>query len=809
MMHAHAHSLKLWLTLLVFFGFGRAALEASSSVPELNVQPELAKLVEADWEFQEQQKGRTPSDPAAIRDLLAHAQKLYADLDTSDSVPENFSGFEVFEQKVQGIDQLDEAARRTLYNQLRWKIRELALQNPLVANKPIAFLKRRRFSCQMLHEYLGYFYRGTGLNGGEVCILNHPGIDLSVKQLTAGHMPKGAYTTLALSYDAKRLYFAFAEIPEKKCRTKPLAWNELADKGDAQKAWNKQLKRENSWFHLFTVCTDGSDLRQLTFGHYGDFDPCPLPDGSLAFMSTRRGGYGRCHNWWEPLPVYSLHRLASDDKTISTLSFHETNEWHPSVLPDGRIVYSRWDYVDRSAAHFHGLWLSNPDGTQVASLFGNYTQRVNACYQPKAIPGSNKILFVAGAHHAVVGGSLVVLDPSKVHLNPKSGEDELDSIECLTPEVVFPEVDNKWPSTYYHSPWPLSENYFLVSYSREPLSGMGPGKQWDGRTGLYYFDRFGNLELLYEDPEISCQYPLPLAARPVPREVPSRLDPNLAEQDEAEVVLTDVYQSVLPMPADRKIESLRVFQLLPKGPGFQSNKPRVGYPNAANTRMFLGSVPVEKDGSAYFRVPAKKPLYFQAVDAKGHAVQSMRSEVYFQPGEQRSCIGCHEPPQSIQAAPVLPLAVQRKPSQLQPGPDGSYPMNYVRLVQPVLDKHCISCHSGKGADKADQLDLTSALTKHYNRSYESLKPFVRWLEWGDATIRPINTEPGHCGADESPLLKILADKNHADVAKTMTDEERTRLILWLDATIPFYGTFEEPEMAKQQNGETIEVPNLQ
>ena len=117
---------------------------------------------------------------------------------------------------------------------------------------------------------------------------------------------------------------------------------------------------------------------------------------------------------------------------------------------------------------------------------------------------------------------------------------------------------------------------------------MGPGKQWDGRTGLYYFDRFGNLELLYEDPEISCQYPLPLVARSVPREVPTRLDPNLAEQDEAEVVLTDVYQSVLPMPTDRKIESLRVFQLLPKGPGFKSNNPRVGYPNAATYADVLG-----------------------------------------------------------------------------------------------------------------------------------------------------------------------------------------------------------------------------
>lgn len=809
MIHFCARFPKFWLTFFVFFILGEVALKASFSEPEVQVEPELAKLVEADWEFQEKQLGRTPSDPAAIRDLLSRAQKLYADLDESDSVPENFDGFQKFEQKVQDVDQLDADARLALYRQLRWKIREVALMNPVLANKPIAFLKRKRFSCQMLHEYLGYFYKRTGLHGGEVCILNNPGFDLSVTQLTSGRLPKGAYTTLALSYDAKQLYFAFAEIPEENCSSKPLAWQELADKGYAGEALDKHLQEEKSWFHLFTIRTDGSDLRQLTFGPYGDFDPCPLPNGSLAFMSTRRGGYGRCHNPWEPLPVYSLHRLDSDGKTVNTLSYHETNEWHPSVLLDGRIIYSRWDYVDRSAAHFHGLWVSNPDGTQTSSLFGNYTQRVNACYQPKAIPGTNKILFVAGAHHAVVGGSLVILDPSKAQLDPKSGEDCLDSLECLTPEVVFPEVDNQWPSTYYHSPWPLSENYFLVSYSREPLSGMGSGKTWDGRTGLYYFDRFGNRELLYEDSEISCQYPIPLAARSVPREVPKRLDPQLAEQDEAELVLTDVYQSVLPMDPQRKIESLRVFQLLPKGPGFLSNNPRVGFPNAANTRMFLGSVPVEKDGSAYFRVPARKPLYFQAVDAQGRAVQSMRSEVYLQPGEQRSCIGCHEPPQSIQAAPVLPLAVQRKPSSLQPGPDGSNPMSYVRLVQPVLDDHCIACHSGKGTDKAEQLDLTSAPTKHYTNSYENLRPFIRWHEWGDATIRPINTEPGHCGADESPLTTILYDKNHEKVTNNMSKAELDRLILWLDASVPFYGTFEESEMAKQREGEAIEAPRLQ
>ncbi len=797
-----------WLPL------GVSTLAAS---PDSDVQedPALVKLVEADWAFQEKQRDRTPDNPAAIGDLLSRAEKLFADLKPSAPLKGYIEKFQELKQKAQNLDQLDTEARRALYHELRWTLRRAALKNPLVAETPIAFLKRRRFACQMLHEYLGYYYQRSGTDGGEVCILKNPGFDMSIDRLTEGHLPKGAYTTLALSHDAKRLYFAFADMSEVKNRpSKPIHWKALSAQGSARDAWNAHLKEEKGWFHLFSINTDGSDLRQLTSGVYGDFDPCPLPDGSLAFMSSRRGGYGRCHGGWEPLPVYTLHRLGADGKKIDTLSYHETNEWHPSVLSDGRIVYSRWDYIDRWASRYHGLWVTNPDGTQTSALFGNYTLRVNACYQPKAIPGSNRILFIAGAHHSAVGGSLAILDPSRVRLNRQSGEDTFEAIERLTPEVPFPEaivpgIEEQWPSTYYHSPWPLSENYFLVSYSREPLAGYGPNQLWDGRTGLYYLDRFGNLELLYEDPEISCQYPLPLVARPMPRTIPARLDPKLAERNEAEIMLTDVHETVIPIDSKRKIDHLRIFQLLPKGPGYVSNNPSVGHPHAVNARMLLGTVPVEPNGSAYFRVPAGKPLYFQAVDTDGRAVLSMRSEVYFQPGERRSCVGCHEPIQSTPANPVSSVASTRPPSTIQPGPDGSHPMSYVRLVQPILDRHCVKCHTGSDADKANQLDLTSAPTKRYNRSYESLRPFLRWYEWGDLNLRRINTPPGFGGTDQCPLTDILNDKNHGELFSKIPESDRRRLYLWMDANVPFYGTMVEKEMAKQREGEAIEDPRLQ
>ena len=544
-------------------------------------------------------------------------------------------------------------------------------------------------------------------------VLENPGRSFQTRDLIAGRLPRGNYTTLALSYDGRTVYFAFAE--------------RAAEKPDF-------YSPQRRCFHLYAVGADGNHLRALTEGPEDDFDPCPLPDGGLAFMSTRRGGFGRCHNPWEPLPAYTLHRMNADGSGVRTLSWHETNEWHPSVLNDGRIVYSRWDYVDRSAANFHGLWTTDPDGSNPAILFGNYTMRINACFQPHAIPGSDKILFVAGAHHADVGGSLVIVDPKRIALERGSGEDSFDAIESLTPEVTYPEA-NGWPTSWFHGPWPLSENHFLVAFSFETLPGMSSGEKRDTRTGLYYFDRFGNLELLYRDDEASCMYPIPLEPRPSP---PRRVNPPAEElSDEGEFLLSDVQQSLFPLPAGRTVQQLRIFQVLPKTHTHVANQPRLGYANAESARMLLGTVPVEEDGSAYFRVPARKPLYFQAVDADGRAVQTMRSVTYLQPGEQRGCVGCHERPGTVVANRAL-LALRRPPSTIASGPAGSQPLSFPLLVQPVLDRQCVQCHAEK---KACSL-AREPLQRKWYASYNSLLPYG-FTDYGSN----LRTTPGKFGAD--------------------------------------------------------------
>jgi hypothetical protein len=216
-------------------------------------------------------------------------------------------------------------------------------------------------------------------------------------------------------------------------------------------------------------------------------------------------------------------------------------------------------------------------------------------------------------------------------------------------------------------------------------------------------------------------------------------------------------------------------------------------------------VPVEADGSAFFRAPARKPLYFQLVDRQGRAIQAMRTTVYFQPGEKGGCIGCHEPQQ--QTPPVrMPLALRRAPSAIQPGPPGSKPFNFVQLIQPILDRRCVRCHDG--SDQKIPIILTRQSEGHFSKAYHQLRPYLAFFEWGGASIDQIVTRPGRLGADMSRLSAVLDDPVHRQQVR-LSDQERRTLYLWLDANVPFYGTYDRQLQAAQRRGENIPLPDLQ
>jgi hypothetical protein len=669
--------------------------------------------------------------------------------------------------------------------------RRIALTNPLAQTGPLVFIKRvpSGFSHQ-LTQYAGHRARP----GGGVFVLESPGRSMQCRRLDHG-LPMGSPLHLDVSWDGKRILFAH-------CETDPNATEWLANM--------------DQFYHLYEMSADGSNLRQLTDGRFDDFSPRYLPDGKILFISTRRGGFHRCGRG--PCHVYTMAVADGDGSNLRVISFHETHEWDPAVLNDGRVIYTRWDYVDRHAVHYQQLWSVRPDGSDVRIFYGNNTLNPVGVWEARPVPGSPRVMATAAAHHAMTAGSIIMLDVTR-------GLDGLEPITRLTPDALFPESEarverwhatagvpvppevpveqKRWPGHCYRTPFPLSEDVFLAAYSYEPLIGE-PFANRPNMFGIYLVDRFGNKELLYRDAAVGSLWPMPLRPRKRAPALPSVLVEN--QPGEGTFLLQDVYASWPLLSESRDVvKALRVIQVLPKTTP-HANTPRVGLANASPGKQVLGTVPVEPDGSAFFRAPAGIPLAFQALDERGMAIQTMRSLTYLQPGEQTSCVGCHEHRTTAPNVGEESLAAYREPTSIAPAPDGSKPFSYPILVQSILDKHCVSCHGGEKTE--GDIDLTGAPAGQFTRSYNALAPLVPFSEWQgtpQANHEPL-THPNQFGARASRLTELLLD-GHEDVS--LSDEEYERLITWMDTNALFYGTFDPEDQKRQQRGERIAGPALE
>ncbi|MCL2744818.1 MAG: hypothetical protein FWE67_13300 [Planctomycetaceae bacterium] len=592
-------------------------------------------------------------------------------------------------------------------------------------------------------------------------------------------LENGAFLSPEVSFDGKTIYFAWCEV-----KPSDKSWkNEKSV--DYYHEWS-----ETTCYHIFKCNADGSGLCQLTDGSVNDFDPCELPDGRIAFISERRGGFLRCGRY---CPTYTLFAMNPDGSEITPLSFHETHEWQPSVDNNGMLVYTRWDYVDRDTNVAHHLWVCFPDGRDPRSFHSNYPLKRES--RPwleadiRAIPNSHKYVAVAAAHHGHAFGSLVLIDQRL------EDDGAVSQIQRLTPEVPFPESETSLKdiaqNMIYGTPYPLSEDAFLCVYDSDAKN-----------RGIYYLDAAGHRELIYRDTSISCHSPLPLSARTKPPVIPSMVSSIPNQTATAGVI--NVYQSDVPLPPV-KIKALRIVQLFPKSTPVPDD-PRIGIAAQTNARGVLGTVPVEDDGSAYFEVPVGKPIYFQTLDENGRAVQSMRSITYLHSGEQLTCIGCHEDKRTNVSNTVRAKAFQRKPSVIQNEGYGTFPLNYVQLVQPVLDSHCVECHQ-----KEKALDLSGIPDQQFGwtRSYNNLaKKYGFYFNTTNGSIKdPIHggsrTIPGQFGAIAAPLQKYLV-KEHYGVQ--LSTEERHRIDLWLDCNSVFYGTYDNPRV--QSLGKDV-LPSLE
>ena len=713
-----------------------------------------------------------------------------------------------------------------------------ALQTTLAENRAklrtklgvdeILFIQRVPYSST--HYYTEYL-DSQWTPGGGIFVLSLA--DGSVRQLAA-ELTGGIFGRLDLSFDARRIVFD---------------WKRSADEG----------------YRIFEVGLDGTGLRQVLPApeneaelvekyrlayHNGtdDMHPCYLPDGGFAFVSTRCQTSTLCHGG-DAFTTTVLYRMDADGGNVRQLSHGALSEATPAILPDGRIMYTRWEYVDKGAVGPKCLWAVRPDGTASAEIYGNDIPFPPTMIQGRPIPGApNKYLLLGCPHYPQNAlGTVIRLDMSQPIRTDQP-------MTYLTPEVkVLDEggwhfqdpdhpgqvlVDASGQGPLFRDPFPIDENCCLVAHKPR---GFGTRYQRNG-YGLYTLDASvgptpntdgrAKLEPFYYDPEISCWQPLPVKARRTPPVLRSEFDPKLAEQKLARCIVTDVYRGLEDVERGT-IKYLRVLEQIPRPwsarrfgrlaeDQYDQQHAVVSKDGALGLKVQHGVVRVEADGSAHFLVPADANIYFQALDANYLAVQTERTFVNFMPGETRGCIGCHETPADGPGPAghgLLALAHEPALPGPQPGEaSGRRPLHYPSDVQPVWDRHCVECHNEKRTDGG--LDLTGRLTRLFSVSYESLLPERRGARQdridpdlvsmiGENHPKTGNVRylpPRSLGSHNSLLIAMLAPQAvhlagdaarlarlerlvqaHRDVH--LAPDELLRISTWVDTNAQYYGSY--------------------
>jgi len=620
--------------------------------------------------------------------------------------------------------------------------RQALVDNPLVSGQPLLFVVRHQYHSD--HHNTATFFPaaahecnyGSYQGGGALKTIN-----LATGAVrTLVELPDGVARDPEVHFDGQRIIFSLRH--------------------DARDS-----------YHIYQIKADGTGLQQLTrLVDADDLDPLYLPDDDIVFSSTREPKYCGCNK----NIMANLFRMGPDGANIHQIGKSTLFEGHGALLPDGRILYDRWEYVDRNFGSGQGLWSCNPDGTNHALYWGNYTAAPAAKLQGRAVPGTPQVVCTFSSCHDRPWGAIAVLDrrlglegsAPVVHIWPAAARGLIAPTGSID---AFRGVNPK-----YEDPYPLSDKYFLCART------TGAGEQ----TGIYLLDVFGN-EILLHTEGPGCFDPMPLAAHPRPAVIPARSDYARAD---GTFYIQDVYAGTHMQGVERgRIKTLRVVEAPPKlywsaagysGQGLEA--PAMNWHDFGNKKI-LGTVPVEADGSVYVSVPAETFVYFQLLDAEGKMVQSMRSGTMVQPGESASCIGCHDdrlaspPPAAARQAlgrPAQVLAVA-----------GAHEFNYRREVQPIFDQYCVRCHDF-GQKAGEKLNLACDIGLVFNTSYTELwrKRMIHVVGGGPAEIQPAYSWGSHA----STLAKVL-DSDHYGVK--LDAATRERIYTWIDLNAPYYPSY--------------------
>lgn len=533
-------------------------------------------------------------------------------------------------------------------------------------------------------------------------------------------------------------------------------------------------------YHIYEMDLKSRKIKQLTrLAEVSDIDPIYLPDGDIAFASTRAAKYCGCNRHI----MCNLYKMSPDGANITQIGNSIEFEGTPSITRDGKILYTRWEYVDRNFSGAQGLWTCNPDGTRHALYWGQETK--NPALNGIQIPNSNKVAAILSSCHDIAWGALAIIDKN-------IGVEGEKSVVKIFPESARKLIDKpgdkyadsmKAVKIKYEDPEPISEKFILSSRQASEKSQT---------MNLYLTDiESGTDVLVGKSTEGMGLFDAKLLARRTP---PMTAAPQRSydTSEKALAYVSDVYEGTHLKGVKRgDIKYLRIVENPPKlywSGGYWENEgsqaPAMNYDDY-DDKIILGTVPVESDGSAYFEVPAEKFIYLQALDANGDMLQTMRSGMSILPGEIASCAGCHEsraapPPASLRHS----LALKRKPSKIKPVPAGATgsEFSYIKNIQPILDKHCVKCHDfgGKGSEK---IVLCGDRGLVFNQSYLQLhsKKAISAIGAGPDAVVEANT----WGAKHSKIVRMIRN-GHSGVK--MPESEFAVLRAWIDLNAPYYST---------------------
>ena len=551
--------------------------------------------------------------------------------------------------------------------------------------------------------------------GGSLRILN-----LDTKEVrTIFDDPKGSVRDPVLHYDGEKILFSY-------------------------------LKNGTKHYNLYEINRDGSGLRQLTSGDRDDVEPWYLPNGDIVFCSTRCNRYVQC---WVT-PVATVYRCGPNGENIRPLSANVEHDNTPAVLDDGRIVYTRWEYVDREQVTYHHLWTMNPDGTRQMVLFGNqfkYMLFIGA----KSVPGSRKIVATIAPGHGIREhyGRVALIDP-------ELGPDDFSAAHYISPQNT------------HSDPWAFSEEEFMAAKKSELVLLDGQGRE---ETVLSLSPEETNAGYWIQEPR-------PMIKR---EREPILAETTSPDEKTGTLILSDIYAGRRMATVPRgTVKELLVMETLPEPIHYSGGMDQMSYKGTFTLERILGTVPVTPDGAAAIKIPANRSVFFIALDHEGRSVKRMHSFTSVMPGETTSCIGCHETRTEAPGIHFDKHVFEVADEALPPVPVEGIPdvFDFPRDIQPILDSHCVECHN---ADRTDGgVDLTGDWMPIYARSYWEIS---RRKMLGDNRNRPMSDFPPYeIGSQASSLYKMMTD-GHEGVK--LSDAELKKVRFWLEAGAPYAGTY--------------------